>query len=359
MPRIAGYAALVALSLLAPLACKGKDQATAEVKAKEARDKEEAAAKASASAEASAKALASASASASNGFAILDREKTADKEKPGLALLQASCDAGSELGCAGVGIARYDGRAGLTRDYKSARGLLAKSCEAGVLRACSTLGRMNRLGHGAPKDAEKAADLYKKACEGKEYQGCNELGVMYAKGEDGFPKDPKHAVELFQTGCDDGHAASCNSLSESYCDGAGVTASNEKSVQLAEKSCSGGWGKACRNLAVWYRQGMFGLSKDAAKMKLYLDKSCNDTEVIGCGVAALMYGQGLGVPRDLKKAYELAMKGCAAEVGEACATVAFEYKNGYGVEQNGVERARYLKKACEYGDELSCQDLKK
>jgi TPR repeat protein len=210
-----------------------------------------------------------------------------------------------------------------------------------------------------PKDAEKAAEFFKKACDAKDARGCGNLGTMYLAGKDGFPKDVKHANDLFAIACDGDYATACGMLSDSYCDGVGVAASQEKCVQVAEKACTMGDGAECRNLGVWTYRSLYGLKRNDAKTKAYLEMACNDVAVQGCGVYAEMHFNGVGMPVDRKAGFELAQRGCVSDEYESCYYLAKAYKYGWGTPVSTADYATALRKACDLGNDLACQDLKR
>jgi len=157
-----------------------------------------------------------------------------------------------------------------------------------------------------PLDAIPAA---KEDCAG---EACVRLGAPLLKAQ------PLQAASLFKKGCNSGGPVACSMLAHTFQQGLGVPVHAPTAAQLFQKSCDGGYAKACHNLA-------------------------------------LMLGNGAGVPADMPRAVTLLDKACTGQAWKACASL-----GDYYLDQGQKAKALpLLKLACEKGDALGCESLKK
>ena len=107
-----------------------------------------------------------------NGFACLkigDRYRTLDRDlKKALVYYIKACDTGDMEGCTNGGVVLLLKGTPYSKQFKQARKMLGKSCEAGEDRACFNMGTLNyKEGRQS-----KAIKYYKKACDMGNQGGC-------------------------------------------------------------------------------------------------------------------------------------------------------------------------------------------
>ena len=161
------------------------------------------------------------------------------------------------------------------------------------------------------KDLDKAGkkaesfQWHKKAAENGERDSWFYVGLAYEKGEV-VPMDCSYAAQCYEKGLEISSVGCFNRLGGLYFDGKGVPQDYARGVQLIMKACEQGstWGyiylgKACLN--------GWGVEKDYAKAREYLEKiTWVDREAYY--MLGVIYGQGLGVPADIKKGVEYLQK---------------------------------------------------
>jgi TPR repeat protein len=118
-------------------------------------------------------------------------------------LFTKSCGADDMDGCALLGRLRFINRRG-----KEARELLKRACDAGSFVGCDGLGAAYREAVGGDEDMDEAKRLFQLACDGGEASGCGNLGTMYLRGEGGVKSDAR-AKELLERACEGGVTAAC------------------------------------------------------------------------------------------------------------------------------------------------------
>ena len=94
---------------------------------------------------------------ATEAFKLWDGQGISKDQPSAQRSFDTSCQQGSPLGCAGLGVSFLDGVNGTGKDYTKALLQLASPCNAKVARACSALAFMHLRGLGTPKEGREAA----------------------------------------------------------------------------------------------------------------------------------------------------------------------------------------------------------
>lgn len=118
-------------------------------------------------------------------------------------LFTKSCSTDNMDGCALLGRLRFINRRG-----KEARDLLKRACDAGSFIGCDGLGAAYREAVGGDENMAEAKRLFQLACDGGEASGCGNLGTMYLRGEGGVKSDAR-AKELLERACKGGVTGAC------------------------------------------------------------------------------------------------------------------------------------------------------
>ncbi len=201
-----------------------------------------------------------------------------------------------------------DGLAAYSRgDFKNAYLKLAPHADKGVALAQNTLGRMYLKGDGVAKDSKKAFKLFQKAANSGFSAAQNNLGVMYMAG-DAVKQDFARAQKYFRSAASQGFSPAMLNLAEMYAEGFGVVrdpaeaarwkakarapeADSARDVVTAQFSGSGQFDEGMNRYYKGDYVGAAPLIQKAAELghpeaQLRL---------------SLMYREGQGVPKDLKK----------------------------------------------------------
>jgi TPR repeat protein len=75
------------------------------------------------------------------------------------------------------------------------------------------LGSLYAVGRSVHRNAERAATLYQKSCTAGFLRGCGSLGDAYISG-DGVPRDMNKARQIFEDACRQGFQAACKALEQ-------------------------------------------------------------------------------------------------------------------------------------------------
>jgi hypothetical protein len=89
------------------------------------------------------------------------------------------------------------------------------------------------------------------------------------------------------------------------------------------------------------------------------EKACAAGEPTGCAVAGYFYSGGQkGVSRNYEKAADFDEKACERNVAGACVNLGILYTDGKGVERDLKRTGALYRKACDLGDKPGCNYLK-
>jgi TPR repeat protein len=84
---------------------------------------------------------------------------------------------------------------------------------------------------------------------------------------------------------------------------------------------------------------------------------CEAGDAPSCGTLAVMYKDGVGVPKDWAKAASLAERACGKDVMSGCRTFAAAKLGGEGTAKDPPGALALLDKACQAGDGMGCVEL--
>ncbi|XP_072393220.1 cytochrome c oxidase assembly factor 7 homolog [Diabrotica undecimpunctata] len=183
------------------------------------------------------------------------------------------------------------------------------------------------------KDYEKAGKVYRTNCDDYKYgKSCLKYGTYSLLGKGSKISNFKLAYDYFEKGCNLAEPDSC--LNQ----GLLLITKNEKSeikqdilkgMKLLEKSCNHENGNAC-----YYLSGMYivGVKKD---------------NVVGTLNQKDYNSEDYQVQKNMKKAFEFAVKGCNLGNMYSCANLGQMYAKGEGVEKNEKLASEYKTKAAE------------
>ena len=191
--------------------------------------------------------------------------------------------------------------------------LLARSrSEQERTAARSLLASLSAPAAGLARDTPALLRILERRCAWGTFPDCVELADRYRQGA-GVTADPSRAVPLYERACANEIFEACARAAWAYDRGEGVSKDEARSLELAGTACDGGQLSACNTTGVIYLR-----RKDYLQAAAPITKACDGGVAVGCSNLALIYEQGLGVPRDLRRAYDLYKKACDGGFKASC-----------------------------------------
>jgi hypothetical protein len=126
-------------------------------------------------------------------------------------------------------------------------------------------------------------------------------------------------------------------------------------ANLWQQACDGGEPKGCFGVGVMYEEGK-GVAKNVKRAVDLYKSACDQSYATGCYNLGLMYGNGRGVPKDLKRAADLYRRACDERNAAACNNLGIQYANGQGVPHDDQKAANLYKRSCDAGDAAGCKN---
>ena len=313
----------------------------------------------------------------------------------------------------------FDGKNGVSKDYKKALELYLQAAEQGHDGAQTQVGYIYGKGIGVNEDKSKAFSWYKKAAtQGNQYSQYN-LGLYYENGL-GVEKDLGTAAYWYEKSALQGNKSAQCKLGYLYSYGLGVTKNNQTSMQWYLKAAEQGDDTSMMNIGVLYETGE-GVKKDYSQALAWYNKAAEKgnekakkyaknlidkgvkpakqtitsassssydfsfknptvspssptkntaststsqhadyskmTAEQLCNEASKYYNGTNGVTKDYKKAMEIYE--LASKKGSAIAQyyIAEMYYYGEGVEKDEIVGYQWYKKAADNGDSFACNRL--
>ena len=164
------------------------------------------------------------------------------------------------------------------------------------------------------------------------YENIPELGDL------GVKQDLAKAFKFYKKACDGGHALSCFGLGGFYHEGKAVAKDDKKALEFFERACDTGYESGCTMAAI-----MSNNDTDKAKMSAQQKKDCDSKgDILACGLFAL-FMEG----KDNKEAAKYYKKAC--ELGKNISDPAL---------QNNPAFNDGIKQFCSRPAELEAQNLR-
>lgn len=248
---------------------------------------------------------------------------------------------------------RYARGEGVAFDLERARAAYRAACDAGLARACASLGYTLVIGPPGGRNLAEALSLTRAACRGGDLLGCTNQGFAMASGT---PRDEAAETALHQRACDGGELVGCRRLALAYEGGVGVVEDLDRATTLYRRGCDGGDGRSCALLAGLYTIGNGVARDDAAAARLYR-QGCDLGDGLGCGGLGFLHARGRGVDADRPRAVELYRQSCDRGEAVGCNNLGSAYARGFGLAVDHVRAVEFYRRACDYGSAPSCNSL--
>lgn len=196
--------------------------------------------------------------------------------------------------------------------------------------------------YGEYRDIKSAERLLQNAIKHGSGDACDILGSWYTEGTN-VAIDEKKAFEYFKKGYEYGSANSALNAGTSYLMGVGCKKNVQKGIECWEYAAELGNSEAAYRMFTIYVDEAIGVDIDKAKH--YLVRAAKLENATACFDLGRNYYYGSSIcDENIPLAFTYIKK--AADLGhhEACAFVAYMYKNGQGCERNLKLQKKYEKK---------------
>lgn len=205
---------------------------------------------------------------------------------------------------------------------------------------------------------QTAADC-EKACSAKRTRACTFAAEMHLDGKAGWSLDHAKSLRFAKRACDANDAFGCSLLGLHHQDGLGTTFAPARAIAAYEKSCKGGAGVGCYNLASMYL-GAHGIPYDRAKgdvykkrARTYWEAACKGDEPRWCTNLAYLDARTAGAPADAQaRSLELNNRACDHGVTVGCLEAARAKFELGKLDTSGYLNA--LDKLCAQGEFGAC-----
>ncbi len=119
-----------------------------------------------------------------------------------------------------------------------------------------------------------------------------------------------------------------------------------------DASCPGGTVQGCLQAAL--EAGRKGETEREVELS---NKVCDAGYGRACTLLGSLYWQGRGVEADSNRAYTLYMRGCEAGDAAGCFSAGICHRTGACAEKSDVKAKELLQRACKEGDKRACANL--
>lgn len=231
---------------------------------------------------------------------------------------KSGCDLQGGASCTNLGYQIEQGK-GATADLQEALRYYELGCSYGEGYGCNNIANLSNNPDAAPADMSKAVEYYKKACDLDVALGCRSLGMLRFNGMAGAA-DQTAGLALLEKSCTLKSGQGCATLGNYLEKLKDSTPAVSDRIQAAYvQGCELEWGGACADLGQGYLYGRFGLAKDAAKARQYLELGCGKTDyAYACDKLAL----SIKDPQDGELFVDAALKACDGGYGDHCVELA-------------------------------------
>lgn len=206
-----------------------------------------------------------------------------------------------------------------------------------------------------------ANEKLKKECNKGNAESCYQLGEFYSKKDGAITtkegqKNQTLTTKYYTKACDLGMKKGCEAMGKRLFAFGALLAQGK--IPLAEPTLREGCNKfnnssACALLGDLFRTGNI-VKKNIAEAEVYLKKSCNLDDGLGCVSLAFLYSED---KKDTFTAFEYLKKSCDLNDGTGCAFLGFAYALGKGVVQDTQDALFYFKKSCDLGNGKGCHGV--
>lgn len=261
--------------------------------------------------------------------------------------LRRRCAANDPLSCVQLGLQTRAGKGTEKNDTTAADYFDAACRQHRHPLGCFYLGFMYEKAWGRTANDAETSRLYKYACDAGVWKACTSLGYLYERGryiENGSRiKSTEKAVDLYRKSCDANYVYGCLMLGYAYLEDIAYPDIVGKEEELFGRACNGGLDSGCSALGQVFEDS----KKNMGIAVRYYEKACAWESRIGCYNAARYYrSQG---KQDMVAA--LLQRGCTLGHGLSCADLGELHERGIHYSKDEVHASELYRAACEERDE--------
>jgi TPR repeat protein len=238
---------------------------------------------------------------------------------------------------------------GIVVDYQEALRLFKSSSSKGNPWAFNNLGEMYRYGFGIPKNANEAFKNFRIAAEKGNPAAQVNMADIYRLGETGEVNGDE-AFQWALKATKQNYPSGFNQLGLLYRDGIGVRQDTLKAIEYFKKSIELKSPLVANcNLANIYFGG-YNIPRDLNESAKYAEYGAKFNQVSCMNVLAniLIIGN-VQIPKDYKRAFELAQRSHELGYANGSNTLGFMYRDGLGVQVDYQMALNYFNQAVEKG----------
>ncbi len=274
------------------------------------------------------------------------------KYKDAFTQLQKASELGSGDADYYLGELTYNGL-GTVKDYKKGWDYTNSAIKKGFKMAYWRIANAYKTGKGVKKDVDKADKYYleaieamKKLAEAGDPEALGNLGAMYSSGE-GVTQNDKIAFEYYLKSANKGYAFIQSNLAQMYQYGSGTDLNLNEAVKWYEKSAKKGHPTAQLALGNMYLEGIGGVNQDIVKGLSLINSAAKQNYSGALSKLGYLYYMGKHVATDHKLSFEYTKKAVDYDNDNITAieNLAFDCKEGAGVEKDFAEAKKYYLKA--------------
>ncbi|MBU1219027.1 sel1 repeat family protein [Myxococcota bacterium] len=278
------------------------------------------------------------------------------------------------------------------KDHSGQLAMMENECMKGNTQYCIMVGETYAEGKVIPKNAVKANEFFRIACEKKVYSGCMAIGISLIEGS-GTERNPEEGLVLLDKACRNDLYAACGALGNYFLSGLKLKQDTTKAMTFLKKACEGNFFESCLPLARYSYGKMKNQKLEGRQIALWIQNACTGNIAEGCYALAQAYERGLLVKRKPSQAHFFYTRACelgfskacdekagfrrdgffgqiskigvttsvkACDDGEsaACFALGDSYARGIWIKKDEKQAKKYLKLACENGEDQGCKTLK-
>jgi TPR repeat protein len=161
--------------------------------------------------------------------------------------------------------------------------------------------------------------------------------------------NPQAALTTYEQQAEQGNAEAMNGLGLIYSRGMGVAVNETLALEWFKKSAQKGYGKAYYNMALLYKEGAEGVSKDLAKTLEYFEKAAKAGSLEAYVLWGGMYKDGLGIPQDYKQAMIIYEEGATKGSSSCLYAQGYLHYKGFGTKQDYSKALTLFQQAANKG----------
>jgi len=237
---------------------------------------------------------------------------------------------------------------GTATDDTRARYHYNMAAESGLASAQMRLGVLLLEGRGGPADLLNGESWLRRASLSGDIEAAALLGDVYARGGE-LPPNYIEAAHWFRTAAERGHKSAARALGMLYLTGAGVVRDPDEAGAWFKRAAEAGDTDAQASLATLLQTGEAPtLEKDPPPVSEWFGRAAEQGDLIGAFNYAVCLAEGVGVPRNDKKAVQW-LKRAAEGVVDAQYWYGRMLADGRGVTRDDVEAAAWFVRAAEQG----------